>query len=679
MFGLIVKGKEIVVKYFTKIKNEHFYTSNNGLVTVQRKYDKYKKYEENFVPITNSIYITNNLESLAILVDRSVGGTSPTAGQVDILIHRNLRHHDNLGIWESLRDNTIINTRHTFFINENVENIPLLNQIVYNEAQSICMDGIRNFTKLTPFTSEFYVHKNIHLLTFQMLGQRLLMRFQFFSGKDLAFIENICPQKIFNYLKIRNMYETSLNAAHIIEIIQKHKEGNSYDQTVHIIPHTHNDAGWLRPVDEYYYGVDGLNEATGVKYILNSVYAELMFNQNFKFVYCEIVFFSKWWNEQNYTIQNNVKYLVKNERLRFVGGGWVMNDEAVTHYSDVIDQMTIGRLFIKNTFGIEAVPSIAWQIDPFGHSVSSILIFQMMNMNDLVHWRIPEKFEKKLNKNNVVDYDWKSKDSYTSKFQFDFERYAAIVDDKHSSSYNLDSIVEYFMLYSAKMLKNTKFNDVMIPIGGDFTYENAHKIFYNVEKMIYYANIESLKYNLNVTYVVSTPYDYIKSTKQNVLPVFYDDALPLVDYNVWTGFYTTRPDLKRKIRILSIVNNNVRSLYTQYIIQTKSRNKLQHLFDKIVETLALVQHHDAITYFQLTYIHSLSVIHNRVSNKVYANWAQQVIRIFKEKSSEIEIEWIIGPIPLDNNVGKEIVVQYNAIIDNEYFYTSNNGLVTVQR
>jgi hypothetical protein len=43
-----------------------------------------------------------------------------------------------------------------------------------------------------------------------------------------------------------------------------------------------------------------------------------------------------------------------------------MNDEAAPYYEDIIDQMTLGHKFLLDTFN--AVPSIGWQIDPFGHS-----------------------------------------------------------------------------------------------------------------------------------------------------------------------------------------------------------------------------------------------------------------------------------------------------------------------
>lgn len=57
-----------------------------------------------------------------------------------------------------------------------------------------------------------------------------------------------------------------------------------------------------------------------------------------------------------------MKTLVQNGQLEFVNGGWVMNDEAVTNYVSVINQMTEGHLFILENFGVTAAPKVAWHI-----------------------------------------------------------------------------------------------------------------------------------------------------------------------------------------------------------------------------------------------------------------------------------------------------------------------------
>jgi alpha-mannosidase len=66
---------------------------------------------------------------------------------------------------------------------------------------------------------------------------------------------------------------------------------------VHLVPHTHDDVGWLKNVDEYFTGTSNSIQVAGVELILNSVIAELLNDPNKRFTYVEMKFFSMWWRE----------------------------------------------------------------------------------------------------------------------------------------------------------------------------------------------------------------------------------------------------------------------------------------------------------------------------------------------------------------------------------------------
>ena len=100
-----------------------------------------------------------------------------------------------------------------------------------------------------------------------------------------------------------------------------------------------------------------------------------------------MAFFSMWWGEQTEETKGRVRKLVKDERLAFVNGGWCMHDEATTHFMGMIDQTTLGHTFLKEEF--DYVPSVGWQLDPFGHSsTQASLMTSEVGFNALYFGRI---------------------------------------------------------------------------------------------------------------------------------------------------------------------------------------------------------------------------------------------------------------------------------------------------
>ena len=112
---------------------------------------------------------------------------------------------------------------------------------------------------------------------------------------------------------------------------------------VHIVPHTHDDVGWLKTVDQYYSGTNRSIDSAGVKYILDTVVQELQKDARRTFIYVEIAFFARWWKEQSSSTKNIVKKLVSSGQLEFVNGGWCMNDEGTTDYNAIVDQVSSSR------------------------------------------------------------------------------------------------------------------------------------------------------------------------------------------------------------------------------------------------------------------------------------------------------------------------------------------------
>ena len=107
-----------------------------------------------------------------------------------------------------------------------------------------------------------------------------------------------------------------------------------------------------------------------------------------RFIQVETAFFWRWWVDQDDRIQNEVKRLVEAGQLEFILGGWCMNDEAAAHYTDIIQQMSLGMRFLNDTFGECGNPKVAWQIDPFGHSKEQANLFAEMGFDGLFLGRL---------------------------------------------------------------------------------------------------------------------------------------------------------------------------------------------------------------------------------------------------------------------------------------------------
>ncbi len=64
---------------------------------------------------------------------------------------------------------------------------------------------------------------------------------------------------------------------------------------------------------------------------------------------------------------------------------------------------------------------------------------------------------------------------------------------------------------------------------------------------------------------------------------------------------------------------------------------------------------------------------------MFSDWASQEINLYDDAES-VEVEWTVGPVPIDDNIGKEIILRYDTDIQSQaQFYTDANGRKVLQR
>ena len=95
-------------------------------------------------------------------------------------------------------------------------------------------------------------------------------------------------------------------------------------------------------------------------------------------------------------------------------------------------------------------------------------------------------------------------------------------------------------------------------MGSDFNYEAAADWFTNIDKLIKHVNADG---RVNAFY--SSPNQYVAAKRRDTKvtwPLKEDDFFPYADgpHKFWTGYFTSRPALKRYIRTSSSLMNAVR-------------------------------------------------------------------------------------------------------------------------
>uniref|UniRef100_A0A8C2PZI1 Alpha-mannosidase n=1 Tax=Cyprinus carpio TaxID=7962 RepID=A0A8C2PZI1_CYPCA len=386
---------------------------------------------------------------------------------------------------------------------------------------------------------------------------------------------------------------------------------------VHLVPHTHDDVGWLKTVDQYYYGDRNNIQHAGVQYILDSVIDQLQKDPARRFIYVETAFFYRWWKQQNQSTQRIVTQLVNEGRLEFINGGWCMSDEATTHYSAVIDQMTLGLRFLNDTFGECGRPRVAWHIDPFGHAREHASIFAQMGYDGFFFGRLDYQDKARRMKTKEMEMLWRASESLTPPLADLFTGVlpngynppegfcwdqscddAPIRDDPDLEDYNVDEIVQKFLNASYRQAGFYKANHIIMTMGSDFQYENANLWYKNMDKLIKYVNaLQAKGSKVNVLY--STPSCYLQELNLANLtwPLKTDDFFPYADdaHDFWTGYFTSRPALKLYERLSNSRLQTCNQLEVLGGPKSKSGPFGEGDSDTMKRAMGVAQHHDAVS------------------------------------------------------------------------------------
>ncbi|CAF4928111.1 unnamed protein product [Rotaria sp. Silwood1] len=395
---------------------------------------------------------------------------------------------------------------------------------------------------------------------------------------------------------------------------------------VHIICHTHLDPGWLNSVDGYFFGIDhGPNNQKGgqtyrhnmpsVLTIFNNVVSALLENAQRRFVMVEMSFIWRWWKRLDEDYKKIIRKLLKDGRIDIAGGSWVSNDEAVSHYSAMIDQCTFGFRFVKDELRTCSQPAVAWQLDLFGHGREINSLFSQMGYDGILFGRLDYQEKEQRTAEKTLQMIWKINENAPKSERWLFTgilpnlyhppETLALKSDIAGSllrSSDVDTIPESASAYSKRLLaelktQQEKYNSSNIAViyGGDFEYEDATQYFQNIDAMIdtinNIQNTTTDKKKFYVHYSTPTCFLHALSQEKRSWPVREGDFLSYAHraHAFWTGFYTSRPGIKYYERSLGALYQSLRQL-------SIFANQVDfHGLFQLAEIMGLLQHHDTIT------------------------------------------------------------------------------------
>ena len=274
--------------------------------------------------------------------------------------------------------------------------------------------------------------------------------------------------------------------------------------TVHIIPHTHTDPGWLQTYDNYY--------SRSVRGILNTVVGSLIESPNRTFAWSEVCYFARWYAETSARRRRDVRALVTAGRLEFVGGGWVQHDEALPTVGAALDNMAEGHEWLRKTFGI--APTVGWQLDTFGHTAANAALMAQMGLDALVINRIHFQLKRQWRTARHLEFMWKASGDahvrgapllthvlhthYSCPRGFDFESSGFRPADLAVKAAELRKLV------LTERVRAYRTPQLMLLVGDDFRWGKAGVLYRDWEQLIARARVGSP----TIDFRLSTPSRY---------------------------------------------------------------------------------------------------------------------------------------------------------------------------
>ncbi|KAF2071684.1 hypothetical protein CYY_007000 [Polysphondylium violaceum] len=297
------------------------------------------------------------------------------------------------------------------------------------------------------------------------------------------------------------------------------------------------------PINKDNLDLDTYYESNG-KHIISSIVDNLVKDHERKFIWPELFYFRKWWNDPQFKSKHSiVKQLIQNKQIEFVNNGIYLNENYNNSYQYILNDLKEGSEWIVNNLGGPVVKSFL-NIHSNGHSEAFSYFLSLSGIENIVLQKINRDLKNQLKSEKHLEFFWQ--DSMITRNQSNNEPFKLFthilpdqdIDIKHTCGPNSE-ICQYFDFYNNdhkithsniqmmgdNLLQQYKSkallyrsNCLLILLGGENMYKDVSKTNDLLDKYQQLFNyIKSSNENINIRF--STLGEYFDNLKQSRLPI----------------------------------------------------------------------------------------------------------------------------------------------------------------
>lgn len=340
-----------------------------------------------------------------------------------------------------------------------------------------------------------------------------------------------------------------------------------------------------------------------------------------KYVFHDVGFLKMFWDRITPNQKELLQQFVKKGKLEVANCGISMNDVLLPNHHEILYNFLNGRKWCRENLG--KVSKTSWYLDPFGFSRAHARLLEEMGFKNLVINRINYKEKAMRRRDSKLTFNWKTMDHskglrttilpfHYNGSSFSVANQKWIYDDPTLKNFNLfyryTRMMEDFQ--NLKQIHNANmFFDLY---GDDFTHLDFEQTVGSYEKLIAFNKYNPQRSNgFNIKFATISEYfedlDEVTKMKKktHAVPQENPNFVPYIDAanTYWTGFYTTRPELKSSITRTIATYRSILTLSTMSLLNRNSGlgagasewQDIPVLNEFLQNTIGILLHHDAIT------------------------------------------------------------------------------------